>query len=51
MLKSTFDVPTMDCPSEERMIRMALDKVEGVQSLSFDLQVRKLTATHVAPCS
>ena len=49
MLKSTFDVPKMDCPSEERLIRMALDKVEGVHSLSFDLQGRKLVAAHDAP--
>ena len=49
MFRSTFAVPKMDCPSEERLIRMALDKVEGVRSLSFDLRERKLVAAHDAP--
>lgn len=49
MFRSTFAVPKMDCPSEERLIRMALDKVDGVHSLSFPLQERKLVATHDAP--
>jgi Co/Zn/Cd efflux system component len=39
----------MDCPSEENMIRMALQGVGGVQSLSFDLGQRRLTALHSAP--
>ncbi len=44
--KSTFDVPKMDCPSEERMIRMALDGVPGVAELQFDLQARTLSVLH-----
>lgn len=44
--RSTFAVPKMDCPSEENMIRMALQGIGGVQSLSFDLGARKLTALH-----
>ena len=47
--RSKFSVPKMDCPSEERMIRMALDKVEGVRSLSFDLPNRTLVAVHGIP--
>lgn len=44
--RSVFAVPKMDCPSEERMIRMALDDVPGVRSLSFDLPKRELVAVH-----
>ena len=47
--ESTFAVPKMDCPSEENMIKMALQGVEGVQSLTFDLPGRKLVAVHRAP--
>ncbi|MCB9759097.1 MAG: cation transporter [Alphaproteobacteria bacterium] len=45
--RSTFAVPGMDCPSEERLIRMALDKVSGVESLHFDLEVRRLEVVHL----
>ena len=48
-LESTFNVPRMDCPSEENMIRMALQDVEGVQALTFDLADRKLTVVHRVP--
>ena len=41
-----FDVPKMDCPSEERMIRLALDGNESVRRLEFDLTARRLTITH-----
>lgn len=47
--ESTFAVPRMDCPSEENLIKMALQGVDGVQSLSFDLPGRKLVAVHRAP--
>lgn len=49
--KTTFHVPKMDCPSEENMIKMALQDIEGVRSLSFDLPNRKLTAVHTAPAA
>lgn len=49
MFESTFAVPSMDCPSEENMIRMALQGIDGIQSLSFDLPGRKLVAVHRAP--
>lgn len=39
----------MDCPSEETMIKMALQGVDGVQSLTFDLGRRRLTAVHSGP--
>jgi len=44
--ESTFDVPKMDCPSEERMIRMALDGVAGVHDLSCDLGRRRVRVLH-----
>lgn len=45
MHRSVFSIPKMDCPSEERLIRMALQDLAGV-SLSFDLTGRRLTALH-----
>lgn len=41
-----FHVPKMDCPSEERLVRMALQGVSEVQQLEFDLGERRLTVTH-----
>lgn len=41
-----YKVPRMDCPSEERMIRMALDGLDSVQALSFDLSGRTLEVLH-----
>jgi len=48
-IQSVFAVPKMDCPSEENLIKMALQGVGGVLSLSFDLDQRRLTALHSAP--
>ena len=45
-MKTLFVVPRMDCPSEERMIRMAFDGTPGVSELRFDLQARTLTIVH-----
>jgi cation diffusion facilitator family transporter len=36
----------MDCPSEERLIRMALDDLGSVAELRFDLQARTVTVVH-----
>jgi cation transport ATPase len=44
--QSEFSVPRMDCPSEERTIRMALDGLVSVRALSFDLPGRRLTVWH-----
>lgn len=46
MKKSTFEIPKMDCPSEENLIRMKLDGFEGIKNLDFDLQGRKLNVYH-----
>ncbi len=36
----------MDCPSEERMIRMKLEGLTNIESLEFDLPGRKLEVYH-----
>jgi Co/Zn/Cd efflux system component len=43
--RTVFAIPKMDCPSEEGLIRMALQDMPDV-SLSFDLTGRRLTAVH-----
>ena len=47
MLKTTFKISKMDCPSEERMIRMKLEGFTNIQSLKFDIQNRKLDVYHM----
>ena len=44
--RSLFAVPQMDCPSEENLIRMALDDLGEVLSLDFDLSARRLRVVH-----
>lgn len=36
----------MDCPSEEQLIRMKLQEVEGITHLEFDIDNRKLAVRH-----
>jgi len=36
----------MDCPSEERMVRMKLEGLANIESLEFDLPGRKLEVCH-----
>ncbi|WP_113864090.1 cation transporter [Marinobacter pelagius] len=43
---SLYRIPKMDCPSEERMIRMALDGCAQIGGLSFDLENRQLQVLH-----
>ncbi|MFW7382229.1 MAG: cation transporter [Oligoflexus sp.] len=44
--ETCFAIPKMDCPSEEQVIRMALDSATGIENLSFDLGARTLTIVH-----
>lgn len=44
--ESAFAIPKMDCPSEENLIRLALDGLSEVQSLAFDLAGRELRVRH-----
>jgi Co/Zn/Cd efflux system component len=46
MNETTFKIPKMDCPSEERLIRMALP-AEGIHSIEFDIPNRKLVIQHL----
>jgi len=46
---SLFSVPKMDCPSEERMIRLALENTSGLAALEFDLGKRELRVFTTAP--
>jgi Co/Zn/Cd efflux system component len=46
MQKSVFEIPKMDCPSEENLIRLKLDGLRGVSGLDFDIPNRRLTVLH-----
>ncbi len=45
-MRTTFEVPKMDCASEENLVRMALADVSGVEHLTFDLKVRRVAIDH-----
>ncbi|MEN8248448.1 MAG: cation transporter [Bacteroidota bacterium] len=47
MNKTIFEIPKMDCPSEENLIRMKLDGISDIKNLDFDVQNRKLTVYHI----
>ena len=42
VLKTTFSISKIDCPSEELMIRMKLEGITNIQFLQFDIPSRKL---------
>lgn len=46
MRKTDFLVSKMDCPCEEQIIRMALEDIEGIANLEFDIPNRKLVVYH-----
>ncbi|RZW54264.1 MAG: cation transporter [Flavobacteriaceae bacterium] len=46
MNKTIFEIPKMDCPSEENLIRMKLDGISSIAKLEFDIPNRKLTVFH-----
>ncbi|HAR30370.1 MAG TPA: hypothetical protein DCR65_02535 [Gammaproteobacteria bacterium] len=48
-LSSVFSVPGMDCPSEERLIRLALDPAPDVESVACDFTLRRVVVTHRGP--
>ncbi|MBD0831996.1 cation transporter [Aestuariibaculum sediminum] len=49
MRKTVFEIPKMDCPSEENLIRMKLGNLTNVQHLEFNIPERSLTVFHKAP--
>ena len=46
MQKTVFEIPKMDCPSEENLIRLKLKELENIARLDFDLSERRLTVYH-----
>ncbi len=46
LTRTLITIPRMDCPSEERLVRMALEGLDAVVDLRFDLQVRTLSVAH-----
>lgn len=46
--RTVFELPKMDCPTEERLVRLALAEVEGIGGLEFDLPGRSLSVVHSA---
>ena len=44
MDKSVFEIPKMDCASEEQLIRMKIEAI--VEHMDFDIPDRKLTVLH-----
>ena len=46
ILKTTFNISKMDCPSEENLIRLRLEELSNIKSLQFDIANRKLEVYH-----
>jgi Co/Zn/Cd efflux system component len=46
MKKTIFKISKMDCASEESLVRMALDNLEKIEQLSFNIEDRELTVFH-----
>jgi Co/Zn/Cd efflux system component len=46
LVKSLFSISKMDCPSEEKLIRMSLANIQGIDFLKFNLSSRELTVFH-----
>lgn len=46
MKKTIFHISKMDCPSEERIIRMKLDDINSIKSLVFDIPSREMSVFH-----
>ncbi len=46
MEKTIFQIPKMDCPSEENLIRLKLDGISAIKNLDFDIPSRQLTVFH-----
>jgi len=47
IVKTTFRISKMDCPSEEQMIRTKLEGMSDIQSLKFDIPRRQLEVYHM----
>lgn len=49
MFQTNYVLKKMDCPTEERLVRMSLANVATIRSLTFDLAARKLSVCHEGP--
>lgn len=47
MIKTTFKVSKMDCPSEERLIRIKLEGMADIKKLEFDIPGRLVEIYHM----
>lgn len=47
MVKTTFRISKMDCPSEEQIIRARLEGMNNIKSLKFDIPGRLLEVYHM----
>lgn len=47
--QAVFRIQKMDCPTEERLIRGKLERMAGIEGLSFNLIQRELTVAHRLP--
>lgn len=48
MKKTKFHISKMDCPSEEKLVRMALESNTDILKLDFDLHERNLSVIHTS---
>lgn len=46
MEKTVFEIPKMDCPSEENLVRLKLNGISEIKNLDFDILKRQLTVFH-----
>ncbi len=46
MQKTTFYIPKMDCPTEEKIIRDRLSQISGIYDLEFNLIQQELSFAH-----
>ena len=46
MQRTLYNIPGMDCPSEESLIRLKLAEIAEVKNLEFDLAARRLSVYH-----
>ncbi len=46
MEKTIFQIPKIDCPSEENLVRLKLDGILAIKNLDFDIPNRQLTIFH-----
>lgn len=45
-IETRLSIKEMDCPSEEQMVRMALDQFDKIESINVNLDKREVTVIH-----